>query len=591
VALGQLAYEVSFEGVVTAYRYDNSVGSGGRLAAKHYYGGATAEADYLADAADGTLIQADEATTYTYDAQGRSVDVVQDRDGNLTTTTDQRVTTNDYDGYGRLTSVALPEGTINYEYNAVTGERVRTWTGTTSVDTDTWYDYDALGRLDEVRALARNGAPIDNDPVAPGNQAEATDYVYDLLGNLKQTRLPNGVVSDYDYDSLNRLEFLRQFRDTNGNGTYQAGVDAVLAEFDYDLLADGRRSGVTEKDDQGRVTRIDWLYDSVGRLTRESYNSFDDSLDFIARYRFELTGNRREKASNTSPTAADFSAFFDTGALTPDETVTYTYDANDRLLTETKDMAGTTDDRRTIYSYGTGNAGTQQTGKEVRRYTDGSGGLLEQDTYGYNLQGRMSSATVDKTGSGGGTSTSTYQYDDSGIRVSQTVDGQKTDYLIDAFNPTGYAQVIEEKIADAILKSYTLGLDVIGQQGPGIANGSPLFFLYDGHGSTRGLVDATGQPLVGQVFRYDAYGNRLDVAVALTNLLYSGEQIDNTGLHYLRARYYDPSTGRFNRLDPLAGTTADPISLHRYLYANGDPANIIDPSGLSSEPLQLSRTA
>jgi len=54
----------------------------------------------------------------------------------------------------------------------------------------------------------------------------------------------------------------------------------------------------------------------------------------------------------------------------------------------------------------------------------------------------------------------------------------------------------------------------------------------------------------------------------LTTLLYTGEQFNaTTGLYYLRARYYDPGTGRFNRLDPFAGSTSDPVSLHKYLYA------------------------
>jgi RHS repeat-associated protein len=68
-------------------------------------------------------------------------------------------------------------------------------------------------------------------------------------------------------------------------------------------------------------------------------------------------------------------------------------------------------------------------------------------------------------------------------------------------------------------------------------------------------------------------------AAASTSLLYSGEQTDRTGLQYLRARYYDPRSGRFNRLDPFAGNTSDPQSLHKYLYAHGDPVNGIDPSG------------
>ena len=86
----------------------------------------------------------------------------------------------------------------------------------------------------------------------------------------------------------------------------------------------------------------------------------------------------------------------------------------------------------------------------------------------------------------------------------------------------------------------------------------------------------------------DAYGNLINrkadnslftVADAVTSILYSGEQTDANGTQYLRARYYDPSNGRFNRLDPFAGNASDPQSLHKYLYAHANPVMNIDPSG------------
>lgn len=55
-----------------------------------------------------------------------------------------------------------------------------------------------------------------------------------------------------------------------------------------------------------------------------------------------------------------------------------------------------------------------------------------------------------------------------------------------------------------------------------------------------------------------------------------------TGQQYLRARYDDPSTGRFNTLDPFVGNNDDPQSLHKYLYALADPITYVDPSGLIS---------
>jgi RHS repeat-associated protein len=64
--------------------------------------------------------------------------------------------------------------------------------------------------------------------------------------------------------------------------------------------------------------------------------------------------------------------------------------------------------------------------------------------------------------------------------------------------------------------------------------------------------------------------------------LYSGEQFDaKIGQQYLRARYYDPATGRFNRLDPFFGKIGDPQSLHNYLYCHADSVNGIDPTGRS----------
>jgi RHS repeat-associated protein len=48
---------------------------------------------------------------------------------------------------------------------------------------------------------------------------------------------------------------------------------------------------------------------------------------------------------------------------------------------------------------------------------------------------------------------------------------------------------------------------------------------------------------------------------------------------YYRARYYNPISGRFLSRDPEAGRPVDPKTLHKYLYAGGDPVNRIDPSG------------
>jgi RHS repeat-associated protein len=110
--------------------------------------------------------------------------------------------------------------------------------------------------------------------------------------------------------------------------------------------------------------------------------------------------------------------------------------------------------------------------------------------------------------------------------------------------------------------------------------------LYDGHGSTRQLVDSSED--ITAAYSYDAYGNLLggnpgtpqNPGSPATNLLYAGEQFDiDAQQYYLRARYYDPSSGRFNRLDPASGNHTDPQSLHKYLYCHANPVNGVDPTG------------
>ena len=50
-------------------------------------------------------------------------------------------------------------------------------------------------------------------------------------------------------------------------------------------------------------------------------------------------------------------------------------------------------------------------------------------------------------------------------------------------------------------------------------------------------------------------------------------------MQYLRARYYDQGIGRFTQQDTYMGRNSDPITLHKYLYANSDPVSYTDPTG------------
>lgn len=116
------------------------------------------------------------------------------------------------------------------------------------------------------------------------------------------------------------------------------------------------------------------------------------------------------------------------------------------------------------------------------------------------------------------------------------------------------------------------------QQNP---DGSWEYIIQDGLGSVRVVVDADGNIL--RSSHYSPFGEPFGVTgAAETPFGFTGEMIDPNNLVYLRARYYDPALGVFPTPDPLEGTINTPMSLNRYSYAQGNPINRTDPSGMMS---------
>jgi RHS repeat-associated protein len=215
----------------------------------------------------------------------------------------------------------------------------------------------------------------------------------------------------------------------------------------------------------------------------------------------------------------------------------------------------------------------------VRRSTSGS--------FGYNADDELSTESYDQDGntlaSGGKSfaydsqnhlvsmgSTVGLVYDGDGNRVKKIASSGTTTYLVDDLNPTGYPQVVEELTNGAVSRTYTYGLQRISQYQQVSGAWTPSFYGYDGGGNVRQLTNSAGS--ITDTYDYDAFGNKINsTGTTPNNYLYRGEQYDSDlGLYYLRARYYNPNTGRFLSRDP---------SLHKYLYAGGDPVNRIDPSG------------
>jgi RHS repeat-associated protein len=118
--------------------------------------------------------------------------------------------------------------------------------------------------------------------------------------------------------------------------------------------------------------------------------------------------------------------------------------------------------------------------------------------------------------------------------------------------------------------TYVWGLDLISATDK---DGNQTYFLYDGLGSTTGLADDEGNVTAG--YGYDVFGaTRSQSGTADTMFRFTGEQRDSdSGLYYLRARYYDPATGRLVTKDPIPGGNP-------YAYAGNDPVRYVDPGGL-----------
>lgn len=105
--------------------------------------------------------------------------------------------------------------------------------------------------------------------------------------------------------------------------------------------------------------------------------------------------------------------------------------------------------------------------------------------------------------------------------------------------------------------------------------------MYDGRGSVSSLSGQTGGNMV--QYTYDAYGvtTTINSGNSLNNpYQYNAEYTDSsTGNQYLRARYYDPTSGRFLTKDTYLGETNDPLSRNLYAYTRNNPVNLMDPSG------------
>ncbi len=203
-------------------------------------------------------------------------------------------------------------------------------------------------------------------------------------------------------------------------------------------------------------------------------------------------------------------------------TVSYAYDANNRLLTERKTHGLLTD--LTTYAY-------DANGSLLSKTFNGGDGSLTGATYTYNLFDQLSTAAENGL-------TAAYAYNVQGIRTCKATATSQTDFLLDGGN------VVGEHIGSKTV-TYLRGANLISR----LDGSKKTYYLFNAHGDVTELLSDTGT--VTHKYDYGAFGvEKKPDPLDGNPFRYCGEYYDGeTKTYYLRARYYDPNIGRFTQQD------------------------------------------
>ena len=198
-------------------------------------------------------------------------------------------------------------------------------------------------------------------------------------------------------------------------------------------------------------------------------------------------------------------------------------------------------------------------GRLTQRRDRGTGGVTR---YTWSDAGRLTSITAPNG------ATSTYRYDAFGRRLEANDDGTVRRFVYSGWNLRN-----EFDGANALRATYVAGLfpDSVYEI---VRDGARYYPLFDGVGSVTTLTDATGAA-VGRV-RYSVFGIPQSSGVTEAAVSFTGHQFDAaTGLVYARARYYDPTLGRFLSQDPVP-------AINPYVYASDKPMDAVNLTGAAA---------
>ncbi len=180
-------------------------------------------------------------------------------------------------------------------------------------------------------------------------------------------------------------------------------------------------------------------------------------------------------------------------------------------------------------------------------------------TYTWDAENRLVSVSQ------GGITLASFTYNKEGMRTSKTAGGVTTSYVLDG------TSVVEERVTGGGTVKHFQGQGVDRGLASQDGGGAVTYYVRDHLGSTRQSTNASGEATLTR--DYDPWGNGEPAARGS----FTGREWDSeAGLYYYRARYYDPSQGRFVSNDPIGLGGGSNF----YVYVLNAPVAVTDPFGL-----------